>query len=73
MKTASIIGRKIRLLRDIRKLSQSRLAKQIDTTQKSISRWENGKQLCQLKFLVRMCKVYHIDWSFFNPINTKTF
>lgn len=67
MKTAVIVGNNIRTLRKIRKVSQSKLAKQIDTTQRSISRWENGRQLCNLTFLIKMCNAYQVDLNFFYP------
>ena len=71
-------------LRKSRKLTQQTLSKEINYSDKSISRWENGDNLPDVSILLKICDFYGVDISYLfekhetapkftkKPINEKT-
>ncbi|MDD7267535.1 MAG: helix-turn-helix transcriptional regulator [Lachnospiraceae bacterium] len=57
------IGRFIAMLRKEKGLTQEQLAERLGTSQKSISRWENGKTMPDLSLYEPLCEVLDIQVS----------
>lgn len=55
------IGHRIREFRKEHKLTQSKLANILNTTQSVIAEYEKGKNLIATPFLYTICKKYHIS------------
>lgn len=53
-------GKKLRALREAAGLGQIAFAKKMRTSQRAISRWENGRLLPNYESLVRLGKVLNI-------------
>lgn len=58
------IGRKIKLIRKQKNLTQEKLAKNLNTTHSAISAYENGITLIPTLFLLEICKITNksMDW-----------
>ena len=56
-----LVGQRIKVIRNTFKLTQNDLAKIFNTTQSTISAYENGKTLILTAFLLEMCKKYKIS------------
>lgn len=58
------IGRKIKLIRKQKNLTQEKLAKMLNTTHSAISAYENGVTLIPTLFLLEICKITNksMDW-----------
>ena len=59
------IGKKIKLARVERDLTQTQLAKRIKAKQKSISRYETGASLPSIETLVKLAKALKKPASYF--------
>ena len=57
----SISGKRIKEFRKENKLTQSKLAKQLNTTFSVISGYEIGRRLIATPFLYDICKKYHVS------------
>ena len=59
-----LIGKHLRLLREQKKITQSDLAKLLNTSQSTISSYESGKTTILTAFLYSICKRYKVsaDW-----------
>lgn len=55
------IGNLITELRKEKKLTQSKLAEALGVTDKSVSKWENGKSLPDTKIMPRLCEILGIS------------
>ena len=54
------IGKFIKTLRKEKKLTQSELATKLEVTDKSISNWENGKNMPDLSLFKPLCEILGI-------------
>ena len=54
------IGKFIAQCRKEKNLTQAQLAEQLGVTNKSISRWENGKTMMDLSLYEPLCKILDI-------------
>jgi len=61
------IGTKIKVLRAKHSINQTELAKGLGTTQRSISKWETGKNMIDLESLLAICRIFDISLSHFDP------
>lgn len=59
------IGKFISNLRKEKKLTQEQLAKKLGVTNKSVSRWENGKNMPDYSILKELCSTLGIDFNEF--------
>ena len=59
-----IIGKRLRIFREKNNLLQSDIATLLNTSQSTISAYENGKTLILISFAYQICKNYNIslDW-----------
>ena len=59
-----IIGKRLKLIREKNNLFQSDIATLLNTSQSTISAYENGKTLLLISFAYQICKQYNIslDW-----------
>lgn len=55
------IGAYLRQLRVKQNLTQGQLAEKFNTTNRSVSRWENGKNLPDISILVELADFYNVD------------
>lgn len=55
------IGKKIRELREAKKMSQKELAKLLNITPQAVSKWELDKSLPDLETLVKLCDYFQIS------------
>lgn len=55
------IGDYLRQLRIEKNLTQGQLAEKFNTTNRSVSRWENGKNLPDISLLVELADFYNVD------------
>ncbi|MBE7082232.1 MAG: helix-turn-helix transcriptional regulator [Clostridiales bacterium] len=55
------IAKLIKELRKEKKLTQTELAKLLNTTQDTISLWELGKSLPSVIDLVNLCKIFNVS------------
>ena len=55
------IGKKIRQLRNERRLTQTDLAKILHVSQDTISLWELDKSLPDVKAVVEICKLFDVS------------
>lgn len=58
------IGTTIRTLRKEKSLTQSELAKMIQTTQDTISLWELGKSMPDIYALVKLSKIFSVPTDY---------
>lgn len=58
---AELIGKKIKLLRAERKITQRKLAQMIGAKQAEISRWELGKSMISLKNLILLSEIFNVS------------
>lgn len=63
------IGKNIRLLRKELGLTQSDLAKDLNTTQDTISLWELGKSYPDILSLVKLSKLFNVSTDFLLGLN----
>ncbi len=61
MKAEHDIGIKIRTLRKQYNLSQTSLAKQLNTTQDTISLWELNKSYPDVVSIIALCRIFDIS------------
>ncbi len=54
------IGKHIKELRTIYKLTQTQLAEKLNTTQDTISLWELGKSYPDIQNLVKLCELFDV-------------
>ena len=59
----SQIGKFIKSLREKKNLTQEQLAEKLNVSNKSVSRWENGKTMPDLSLLVMICEEFDITIS----------
>lgn len=61
--TPSQIGKELKRLRKAVGLSQSQVARALGVTEKTVTRWEAGKQLDGMRFTnaVKLAELYHVD------------
>ncbi len=64
-KLSYAIGRKIAELRKRNGLTQRRLADKIFTSDKNLSKWETGKALPDLEYLLAICDALGVDITYF--------
>ena len=55
------IGERLKNIRKENKLTQVKLAKELNTTQSVIAEYEKGKNLIATPFLYTICKKYHVS------------
>lgn len=55
------VGSFLRSLRTGKKLTQEQLAEKIGVTQRTVSRWETGKNLPDLDILIELSDLYEVD------------
>ena len=55
---------KIKEFRELHKITQTELAKTLETNQKQISLYETGKRKLNEDQIIRICRYYHVsaDW-----------
>ena len=68
MTTEQTMGRRLRVFRAERGLSQTDLADQIGTTQKTVTSWETGKALIPTRFLLKISQVYGVGLGYFDIV-----
>ena len=56
-----ISGQRLKEIRKENKLTQEKLAKELNTTQSVIADYERGRYLIATPFLYQVCKTYHIS------------
>lgn len=66
---AKIVGEKIAALRKERGLTQKQLAEKIYTSDKNLSKWETGKALPSLEFLLSLCAELNVPIDAFTDEN----
>lgn len=66
---AAAVGRKIANLRKERGLTQRQLADRIYTSDKNLSKWETGKALPDLSFLLSICSTLGVQITYFTDEN----
>ena len=59
-----LIGKRIREIRENKKLTQSKLAKILNTSQSTISSYENGETLILTSFLYELCKRLDVSMDY---------
>ena len=57
----NIFGERLKELRLEQNLSTQKLAKLIDSSNASISRWENGKSDIKVSELLKLCKFFKVS------------
>lgn len=57
----SIFSIRLRELRTERKLSMKQLSQKIDTTDATISNWENGVNEPKISYLIRLAKFFNVS------------
>ena len=62
---AEFIGKKIKILRVSKKITQGKLAKMIGAKQSEISKWESGKALISLKNLILLSEIFDVSLDHF--------
>ena len=55
------IGAFLKELRHERGITQEKLAEQFHTTNRSVSRWENGKSMPDVSILLELAQFYQVD------------
>ena len=55
------IGERIKEIRKLNNLTQTKFAKMIQTTQDSVSLWELGKSYPDIEYVVRICNVFNVS------------
>ena len=55
------IGKFITEERKAQKLTQAKLAEKIFVSEKTISKWENGKSMPDSNLLLKLCDIFKID------------
>lgn len=55
------IGVIIKELRKEQNLTQTQLAKQLSTTQDTISLWELGKSFPDILSIIKLCKIFNVS------------
>lgn len=68
---AAKLGNRLQHFRIDRRLTQDELAKSLGITQRSVSEWENGRACIPTRYLVKICQIYKIKLSYFDPIETQ--
>ena len=63
------VGEKIAALRKERGLTQKQLAEKIYTSDKNLSKWETGKALPDLGFLLALCREFNVKTDYFTDEN----
>ena len=66
---AESVGKKIAALRKERGLTQRQLADKIYTSDKNLSKWETGKALPDLSFLLSICSTLGVQITYFTDEN----
>ena len=66
---AAAIGAKIALLRKERNLTQKQLAEKIFTSDANLSKWERGKALPDLSYLLSICAALDVSINYFTDDN----
>ncbi len=59
-----LFGERLRLLRQEKRLSQTQLAAELNTTQRKISYWEMGKTEPDLASLMKICEYFNVSADF---------
>jgi len=68
LEDAKEIGKRIKILRQEKSLSQNQFAQIIGTDQDTVSSWETGKNLVSLRFILRICREFDYKINDFTKI-----
>lgn len=60
----SMIGERIRKLRERAKMSQSELAKRLTVTRSSVNAWESGLSAPTAAYLIELAKTFHVSTDY---------
>lgn len=63
MTDAKIIGKHIRIYRELVELSQDELAEKLNVTRKAVSAWENGRACPRAYIVSKMCEIFNCTMS----------
>ncbi len=68
-----VIGERLKSLRLENNFTKEELAKKINVNKITIDSWEKGKTSPSLKYLIKICELYHVssDYIFFNKKGSK--
>ena len=61
----TMIGRRLRIKRQLAGLNQQELGKQVGLSRAKIGEYENGKSSIPVSILFRLSQVLHVDMAFF--------
>ena len=68
-----MLGEKIKLLRNVSKLSQVELAQNLEVTKQTVSNWENDNILPSIDMLVRICKYFNVSSDYLLGLDDKVY
>ncbi len=69
-KNVTIVEMRIKFLRDLKGLTQTKLAKELNVTQALITSWENGYANISLKMLVILSHYYQVPVDYILGLTT---
>ena len=72
LKAMSIFATRLRELRNEKKLSMMDLAKEINTTDATISNWENDLNEPKISYLIRLAKFFDVSTDFLLGLKDET-
>lgn len=61
------IGAKVKNLRELNLLKQNEFGEKLGFKKSTVCGWENGDSTPDIKTLLRICKVYDVDITYFFP------
>jgi len=56
-----LIGEKIKIIREDRKISQEQMAKSLNVSGQAVSNWERGKGYPDISNIIRLSEIYDIS------------
>lgn len=68
-----MLGERIKLLRNVSKLSQVRLAQKLKVTKQTVSNWENDNILPSIDMLIKICKFFNVSTDYILGLDDKVY
>ena len=68
-----MLGEKIKLLRNVSKLSQVELAQKLEVTKQTVSNWENDNILPSIDMLIKICKFFNVSTDYILGLDDKVY
>jgi transcriptional regulator with XRE-family HTH domain len=66
------LGKKIKMFRTEKEMTQEEMAKRLGAFRYQLSSWEKGKKLIPTKYLLKICKEFQINLEYFDIYQEST-